>query len=177
MTTSSDKLREMIDNADDASENINGSVDQIQSQIDELQDEDDAIVDGVLNPVSTELQSYLTNTKLPIFQTSDPGSTLVIGSQYNVIGYTNQLTDWKILDSTSNVVYEYNGTGWDGDTTIIDLLDEWDFGNDYLTRPLTSGATYGIRPYKTNLETAKAMLENNADKITDSKTVFERFAT
>ena len=177
MSDASDKLRDMIDTADEQVNNINGSVDQVQVQIDDLQTEDDAIVDGMLDPVADELQTYLNDVKLPEFQLIDPWATLQIGPQYNVIGYTNQLIDWRILDSSANIMYEYSGVGWDGDTTIIDLLDEWDFGNDYLTRPMTSGATYGIRPYKASLNSAKSILQSNADKITDSKDAFERFAT
>lgn len=177
MSDASDKLKNMIDVADEQVTNINGNVEQIQAQIDELQEEDDAIVDGMLNPVADELQTYLNDVKLPDFQAIDSGATLDIGSQYNVIGYNNQLTDWKILDSTAGVMYEYNGIGWDGDMTIIGLIDEWDFGNDYLTRPLTSGASYGVRPYKTNLNNAKGILQSNADKITESKDAFNRFAS
>lgn len=174
MSDASDKLRDMIDTADEQVDNINGSVDQVQVQIDELQEEDDAIVDGMLNPVASDLQTYLNDVKLPNYE---PGSSVVIGPQYNVIGYTNQLTDWWIIDSTGNTVYQYAGIGWDSDPEIIAFLDEWDFGNDYLTRPMTSGATYGIRPYKANLNSAKSILQSNADKIEDSKDAFERFAS
>jgi len=168
-----DKLKEMIDDAPEQVANIGSSVDQIQEQIDELQEQDDAIVDGMLNPVADELHQYLVDTKLPTFPV---GSYVSLGPNYNSIGYTNQLTDWRIYDTSAVVLYEYNGTGWDTDSTIIDLLDEWDFGNDYLTRPLTSGASYGIRPYRSNLENAKSILEENSDKIDESQTMFERFS-
>ena len=64
MSIYSDKLREMINAADEQVENIGKSTDQIQEQIDELQDEDDAIVIAMLDPVASDLQDYLTNTKL-----------------------------------------------------------------------------------------------------------------
>lgn len=177
MSVASDKLREMIDVADDQVDRINTNVGQIQDQVDELQDQDDAIVDAMTDPVADELEDYLTNTKLPQFQLIDPGAYLELGPDYNKIEYGLALDDWRILDSSANVMYEYNGIGWDADAQIIGWLDEWDFGNDYLTRPLTSGAAYGIRPTKTNLNVAKGILEENADKITDSKAAFDRFAS
>ncbi len=177
MSTGSDIIRGMVDDADDQVARINGNIDQIDEQIDELQIQDDAIISEVTDVTSTELQDYLTNTKLPFFQLTDPGAIVNLGPAYNAIGYTNLLDDWRILDSSANVMYEYNGVGWDSDANIIAWMDEWDFGNDYLTRPLTTGAAYGIRPYIANLNTAKGILQENADKVEDSKTVFDRFGT
>jgi len=172
--TSADILRQMINEATDQVANLTSNITQIGSQISSLQIEDDAIVDGVLNIVSSEVQTYLSDIKLPTFPV---GSSVVIGPTYNVIGYTNQLTDWEIIDSTGDTIYQYGGIGWDGDTAIVDFLDEWDFGNDYLTRPLTSGASYGIRPYMANLNIANGILEENRDKVYDSISMFERFAS
>ncbi|MEE9571902.1 MAG: hypothetical protein V3W20_02510 [Candidatus Neomarinimicrobiota bacterium] len=174
MSASSDKLREMINNVEDQVEGIDSSITQIQAQIDDLQAQDDAIVDGILDIVAPDLETYLNDVKLPGF----PGGELIIGPTYNVIEYEAELTDWEIRDSTSlNPLYQYEGIGWDGDTDIISFVTEWDFGNDYLTRPLTTGASYGIRPYKASLESAKSLLEDNKDKIEESETVFEGFAS
>ncbi len=174
MSAASDKLREMIDNVEDQVEGIDSSISQVQAQIDELQEQDDAIVDGILDIVDPALETYLTDVKLPGF----PGGEVIIGGTYGDIGYGNELTDWEIRDSTSlNPLYQYEGVGWDGDTTIIAFVTEWNFGNDYLTRPLTTGASYGIRPYKASLESAKSLLEENKDKLEESEIAFEGFAS
>jgi len=174
MSAASDKLREMIDNVEDQANAIDSSITQIQAQIDELNEEDDAIVDGILDPVSTDLEAYLNSEKLPNF----PDGVLFIGPTYNVITYGNELTDWAILDSTTaDVLYEYQGIGWDDSTAITNFVNDWNFGNDYLTRPLTSGASYGIRPYRASLESAKSILQENKDKIEESEIVFEGFST
>lgn len=175
--SSADILRDMIDNVDDQTDHIGVNVGQIQDQIDDLQEQYDAIEDGVTDVTTNELTDYLTNTKLPEFQLIVPEAVLEFGPDYNKIEYGNALDDWRIVDASANILYEYNGIGWDSDQVIIDLMDEWDFGNDYLTRPLTSGASYGLGPYISNLNTAKGILNENSSKLTDSKTVFERFAS
>lgn len=174
MSAASDKLREMVNNVEDQVEAIDSSITQIQAQIDELNEQDDAIVDGILDVVSPDLETYLEDVKRLEF----PGSIVEIGATYNVIGYGNELTDWALIDSTTlNPVYVYEGVGWDDSTAIIYFVTEWDFGNDYLTRPLTTGASYGIRPYREALEDAKDLLEENKDKIEASETAFEGFAS
>lgn len=174
MSAASDKLREMIDNVEDQVEAIDSSISQIQAQIDELQEQDDAIVDGILDIVDPDLETYLEDVKLLEF----PTGYVYIGGTYGEIGYGNELTDWEIRDSTShNPIYVYEGVGWDGDTNIIYFVDSWNFGNDYLTRPLDTGASYGIRPYKAALETGKSTLQENKDKLEESETAFEGFAS
>ncbi len=174
MSAASDKLREMIDNVEDQVESIDSSITQVQAQIDELQEQDDAIVDGILDVVAPDLETYLNDVKLPEF----PGGVVDIGPTYNVIGYGTELTDWAIIDSTTlNQIYVYEGVGWDDSTAITNFVTSWNFGNDYLTRPLTTGASYGIRPYKTALEDAKDILNANKNKLETSEDVFEGFAS
>ncbi len=174
MSAASDKLREMIDNVEDQVESVDASITQVQAQIDELDEQDDAIVDGILNIDSTSLETYLYNVKVLEF----PDGEVYIGPTYNVIGYGNELTDWAIIDTTTAAtIYEYEGTGWDDSTAITTFVTNWNFGNDYLTRPLTTGASYGIRPYKDALEDAKDILNANKDKIEQSEDVFEGFAS
>jgi hypothetical protein len=174
MSAASDKLREMIDNVEDQAEAIDSSIAQIQAQIDELDEQDDAIVDGILDVAAPDLETYLEDVKRLEF----PGSIVDIGPTYNVIGYGNELTDWALIDSTTlNPVYVFEGVGWDDSTAIINFVTNWNFGNDYLTRPLDTGASYGIRPYRTALEDARDLLEENKDKIEASETVFEGYAS
>jgi len=171
------KLTQMINESTDQVAAINSSIDQVQAQIDDLTQQSEAIENAVLNVAANDLTYYLDNTKLPQFQLIDPGASVVYGPTYNSIIYENELTDWKIVDSSNVTMYQYLGVGWDNDQIIIDLIDEWDYGNDYLTRPVTSGASYGIRPYISSLQSAKSLLLENADKVGDTKTFFERFAS
>ncbi len=173
MSAESDKLREMINSADEEIENIVGSIGSIDSQIDELQDEFDAIRNGMMTPAADDLVAYLDSTKIIEIEVLYGDCTTVIGIQYNDIN----VTDWKIIDATAIVRYEYLGAGWDGDTNIINYKDSWDFGYDYLYHPLGTTGTYGIQPMMDALNNGKSSLNGNKDTISDSKTVFEDYAT
>ncbi len=161
-----DILNAMLNAAPDQVSNLENNIQSIDAQIAELQLQADAIEDGILEVDATSLEIYLVTVKLPTFP---PGSTVVIGSNYNVIN----LTDWSI-DGTSGPIYEYLGTGWDSDATITQLITDWAFGYDYLTRTLISGATYGIYPQIAALGTAKSLLETNQAKIEASIDVLGR---
>jgi hypothetical protein len=130
-----------------------------------------------------------------------------LGAAYNV----TSINGWKIQEwSTISVpnpspppatiivpawvtVYEYLGTGWDGDTIIVQYQDDWDFGCDYLHHPLgvpadgdnspdcvlrvASGvqSSYGLYPRIASLNTAKTIVTNNQTKVDDSEDVFDRY--
>jgi hypothetical protein len=187
MTIYQDKLREMIGEVDGNVANITSNIVQIDTIIDELQEQIDAITYALTDVDSTALIDYLTDVKLPVWIGTNPTAYLVIDGTYGDIGYGNDLKGWRIEEPAALppfpipapvppdppvVLYEYDGLGWDSDPLIMAWVSDWDFGNDYLTRPLTTGASYGLIPYQNNLTTAKSMLQANSTKLTDSKTIF-----
>jgi len=155
-----DILNAMVNAAPGQVDTLDSNIATINDQADGLQEEATAIREGVMDVDSSSLIIYLVNVKIP---TSFPGSTLVLGPDYNVIN----ITDWALVDSTALPVYEYLGVGWDGDASIIEWINDWAFGYDYLTRALTSGATYGLNPQIAVLNDASSILTNNRDKIDD----------
>ena len=173
MSAESDILRDMISSADEKVANIEGSIEVVDGQIDELQDEFDAIRNGLMTPAADDLIAYLDSTKMIEIEAIYGDSTTVIGVQYDDIN----VTDWKIIDATAITRYEYLGVGWDGDTNVINYKDTWDFGYDYLYHPLGTSGTYGIQPMIDALNNGKSTLNGNKDTISDSKTVFEDYAT
>ncbi len=174
MSAESDILRGMINSADEEIENIDANIGTVDSQISDLQEEFDAIRDGMMTPAADNLLGYLDSTKiLELEIIHGPGCSVVVGADYDVIG----VTDWVILDSTAVPVYAYLGVGWDGDTNIIGFKTSWDFGYDYLYHPLGTSGTYGIQPMIDALNNGKSTLNGNKDTISDSKTVFEDYAT
>ena len=187
MSADTDKLREMIGDAESESENIADSVSQIEDIKDETTERISAIQNGVCGVSQTDLTDYLTNTKLPQFQLVQPTAVLAFGATYGTIVYsTGNISDWEIYYmtvpvfpavATKVVLYAYLGAGWDGDTQIIDWINSYSFGNDYLTRPMDTGATYGLIPYKDNLDSAISILNNNKDKVEDSVGYFEDYAS
>lgn len=168
MSTASSKLREMINNADQQAEDIDNSVDQIDTQLTELQSQHDAIREGLLDVITSDMTSYLESIKI----VEVGGSSVVYDPDFG----DSTVTTFYILDSTGNTLYEYEGIGWDGDTQIIDWVDKFDFGYDYLVHPLGITGTYGLNDRIGQLVNAKALLVLNKTKVVDSKTVFEDYA-
>jgi hypothetical protein len=173
-----DVLQEMIDAADGQVEDLEAQIAQIEGLYDDLQEERDAIEDGMLTPAANELSDYLINTKAPSLEPSPTGGDLQVnfGPTYNNLAdiYNATITDWRIVDTTTGqVYYQYNGVGWDGDSTITKLRSDWLFGWDYLTKPLTDlQGNYGIIPNQNALQTAITQLELKKDKIEASKSFF-----
>ena len=163
-----DVLNAMVNEAPGQVATLDSNIGTINDQVDSLQEKADAIREGVMDIDTTSLTLYLLNVKLP---TIPGGSTLDIGPDYDVIN----ITDWRILDSTAVPIYEYLGVGWDGDTSITEWITDWAFAYDYLTRALTSGATYGLYPQIAVLNDALNILTNNRDKIDDSIDVLSRY--
>ena len=166
-----DVLNAMVNAAPGQVDGLDNNLTNINAQISALQEQADAISTGILDVDATGLMVYLETIKLPEFQLIDPLASVYMGPNYNLIN----LTDWAILDSTANPLYEYLGVGWDDSTAIIQYITDWNFGYDYLTRELTSGATYGLLPQIATLGSAISILTNNRDKIEDSIDVFGRY--
>jgi hypothetical protein len=187
MSADTDKLREMIGDAESESENLADSISQVEDTRDETNDRISAVQNGMCGVAQTDLTDYLTNTKLPQFQLIQPTAILEFGATYGTIVYsTGNITDWEIYYMTvpvfpavavKVVLYAYEGIGWDSDAQIIAWVNDYAFGNDYLTRPLDTGATYGLIPYKDNLNSAISILNNNKDKVEDSVSYLEGYAS
>jgi hypothetical protein len=181
MTVYSDKLREMIFDAPEQSENIADNISQITDTRDEIQEQIDAVNTGMCSVAETDAKDYIENTILPAVG----GDYVSYGTYFGSIDYSNgNLTDFEIYQTqvtppgsssvSDTLLYTYSR----GDYPTLDaLVDDWDFGNDYLTRPLTSGATYGLIPYRDSLDDAIDILTENKDKVDGSVTYFETYAT
>jgi len=180
----SDVLRQMINVSDDQVADIESSIDQINELILDTQTQIDGLQDGMCGVDETSMTIYLQDVKLPEIEAlyGIPGVntpfSVDYGPDYGTINYVSGgIDDWAIVDSTGNTMYKYLGTNWDNDITAAGFITDYDFANDYLTRPLTSGASYGLKPYKSNLISAKSLLTQNKNKIAASKTVLEDYAS
>jgi hypothetical protein len=172
------ELQNMLDDAPDQVLAIGNSIGQIEDQIEDLQRQIDAVTDELCNFDATALIVYMNDVKIPELKQLYAASTatLVLGPTYNSFGYgTGNITDWVVSDATAGTIYSYQGVNWDDDTSVTQFVVDYAFGNDYLTRPLTSGATYGLIPSRNNLTVALNILQNNQDKVEASIDVFERY--
>lgn len=181
MTSPADILGNMASAADEQVENLESSISQVEEQMDQYTEEIDGVENGLCGVAESDLTDYLDNTKLAEIETTWGGSyalpfSVDYGPNYGAIDKdVGGITDFRILDATAVVVYEYLGTNWDSDTTITKLVGDFAFGNDYLTRPLTSGAVYGLYPNLQSMSDAKNILTANKNKIAASKTVFQDY--
>ncbi len=164
---SNTKLREMINNCDQQVEDIDNSINQINSQLSELNEQYDAIRQ-MLDDITSDTTSYLEDIK--IFEVN--GSSITYDSDFG----DSTVSSFHILDSTSNPIYEFEGIGWDDDTSIQTWIIQFDFSYDYLVHSLGITGTYGINDRINQLENAKDLLTLNKSKIENSKTVFEDYA-
>ncbi len=171
MSVYSDKLTEMTNNADDQIDGIDDSTSQIEVQIEEYESQRDAIQYGLMDQISfVDLSSYLVVTKVP--EKGGVGGYITFGGDYGVVN----VTDWVIYDVLNNPVYVYGGVGWDSDSTIVNFINQWDFGDDYIHHAFDTTGTYGLQANIDQLYSALNLLQANRDTIGNSKIVFASYA-
>lgn len=176
------KLKSMVDAAPDQVVAIEKSIASVGTQIDDLNAQASAITGAVTDVAETDAITYITNNILPLY----PGGYIVYGPTFGTITYgppKGNISDWSIwtditpvpppiLPPVPTLAYPYTP----GDYPDLDeLVSDYAFGNDYLTRPLTTGATYGLGPAASALTDAKNLLQENSDKVEDSIDVFTKY--
>lgn len=166
-------------------------VTSLESSLQQLDDLDSSLTEqataitGVCTAAEGRLRTYLTDTKAPSFS---PTAHATVNS--GVIGYGNTLSDWNIMDSVlqppdpmdpmappvyaDQIIYSL-GVAWDNDPSVLEYMADWAEANDMLTRPTTSGATYGVLPYQANIATASNILNENKSKYESSITTFGKY--
>ena len=183
MSQNTDRLTTLVKTAPDRVGQIEGSIAQVEGNIEALQKEQAAIQDGVCGITETDAIDILENTIL-----IDKGGDYVsYGGNFGAINWDplGNLTDWAIIKLITpplpappvpvpTPIYTYTP----GDYPDLDQwVEDFAFGNDNLTRPPITGATYGIIPRISSLSNAANILNENADKVGDSVAVFNRYAT
>jgi len=171
--------QEMLDAIDAQVTDLNNGIAQIGQFVDDLQKQLNAI-EYYMTIAANNLEAYLDGTMVfKIEQINGVDAELVIGSTYNDLNNisTATITDWKIIDSTnSQILYQYEGAGWDGDPIITGFTSDWNFGKDYLIHSLLSfDGDYGIYPNLDVLGKATTTLEGTKNKISNSKDVLEDY--
>lgn len=160
------KLAEMVDEVDDIIEGIEDNIDSIDIEIEELQSKYNSIRNEMLDVIVSDISSYLELTK----KSSINGETVVLDPAF---GETS-INDFSILDSTGVVIYSLN-INWDEDQVILDYIEKFEWGHDYLTKEIGEDGSYGIQPQIDQLTLAKTLLEADKLKLEQSKTIFGEF--
>jgi len=199
MASPSDILGYMSAEADERVDSITSSIGQVEEQIDVTLEEIDGVENGLCGVAETDMSDYLNTTKLDEIKAAYPAVPGTLGECYIVYGGTygsiawsspgpvGNITDWEYRQDNlvipplpappvpSPAYYvRYVYTPGD-DTTIDKLVTDYEFGNDYLTRPLTSGASYGLYDNLSGLQSAQSLLTADKNKIAASKTIFEDY--
>jgi len=172
-------LRDMADAVEGQVENLDNQIAQINEQIDNLEGEVSVIENTVMTKAANELLDYLDSTKvIELNQIYGSGCSTVTGPLYNDIPNINtaNLTDWRIIDATANVVYVYLGIGWDSDLIVTGYISDWDFGKDYLIHPLnTFDGNYGLYPNISALTLAVETLTATKAKLIASESILKDY--
>ena len=185
-----DDLNLMVKSMPESIENLENSLAQIDAANTSTDLQIAAITDGVCASSATELQNYLTLEKVPYLQeTVNATAYLVIDPTFGAIAYANTLSGWSIhalveqaqplppelpVAPIDEVIYSTT-VNWDSDAYITAWMADWSEGNDYITRPNTSGATYGLLPQKENLTAASNILNENKTKLESAQATFSKY--
>lgn len=175
MSQNTNKLTSMIKQAPGQVEGLLDNVNAISDEVDSLTEQRNAVQNGVCGKTKSDAIDLIENTIL----IDTTGDNVVYGPTFGLIQYTpaGNLTDWEIVKIVAFlpvVIYTYTP----GDYPDLDQwVTDFAFGADYITRPLTSGATYGFNANISTLNQGKSILQNNASKVNASMDVFSRYAT
>jgi len=170
MTTPNPVLSEMINEAPEQVAAAEKNLDQINETQSDLEDKSTAIEEGVCGAAAADATNILELTIAP-----DKGGYVWYGPNFAQISWDppGTLTDFEIRDSTTHIsIYVYNI----GDYPDLDAaVDDFTFGNDYITHPLGSDAAYGLDPLIAAYETAKTVVTAGKNKVEASVDVLERY--
>jgi len=168
------KLSQMLKAAPEQSANIANSISSVTDQITELASQAAAMEGAYTGVAEIDAIAFITTTILPLYS----GGYIVYGPLFGLIQYTpaGNISDWGIWHNVTPVpppILPPVPTLWypytPGDYPDLDkLVADYAFGNDYLTRPLNTGATYGIYPSKVAMEQAKSILTANKSTVDES---------
>ncbi len=185
-------LQELVQEAPEEAAAIDQSVEQIEEVQDELEAKNASIRECVTDKARDELRTYLEGPKLAELQLLWPEVPLMLGPLYLVVGAsygtidytTGNIVDWlyrqdnlvSIPPAPPDPEYYVRYIYAPGDDTQIDgWVDDYAFGNDYITHPVGIGAAYGLEPLVSMYEQGKATLLANKAKIEASATVFAKY--
>jgi len=176
----------MIKQAPGQVEGLLDNVNALTDEIDAIREQRDAFQGGVCGQTKRDAVDLLENTVLPDHPLGD---YVYYGPTFGIISFGDadadpdpippgNLVDWAIMREVPLLpdipVYIYVP----GDYPELDQwVEDYSFGNDYITKPLTDGATYGFNANISALSEGKSILQNNATKVNASMDVMSRYAT
>lgn len=179
MATPSEILQSIIDDADTKIVDKDSKITEFTNQIAEVTEQIDGVENGLCEVSKNELESYMTDTKIPELEALHGGDlpySFSQGENFGEIDFDNGgITDWEVLDNQGTLVYKYEDLNWDSDSFIEEKISDFAFGNEYLTKPLSGAAGYGLYQYKEFLTFSKGQNETAKSDLNQTKTVFAKY--
>ena len=179
MATPSEILQSIIDDADVKIADKDSKIATFTDQISETTEQIEAVESGLCEVSKNELESYITDTKIPELEALHGGElpySFSQGENFGEIDFDNGgITDWEVLDNSGSLVYKYGDLNWDDDTFIEEKINDFAFGNMFLTKPLSGAAGYGLRQYKEFLIFSKEQNESSKNDLNQCKTIFSKY--
>ena len=170
------KLAEMVAGYDSQITALQAQISSLQNKARDAEEQAESLdVTKELNKGSTE---QVLAAKAASLATAFGGTcTVHYGNGFG----TDNLTSWYIyyhgdnpLNPSPGIVYSYGGVGWDNNKTILCLIEEFDFINDYINVPLTEGL-YGLNAMASILDDGVTKLEDMIHKFETAKRRLESF--
>ena len=107
-------------------------------------------------------------------------ATYAAGPNETTVDLTGQ-PGWALESITSNLtkvgglVYQYNGTGWDSDTALEQIMTDFEFCYKHLYDPLNIDGTTGIHYTRNQYNDTVTILTANKTRYTDAQTIYDRY--
>jgi len=191
------KLNQMHRNIPDVVDQMEENIINLEDIQEELTEQSVAIEDALCAVAESDLTTYLNTVKLAELSLIYPPSALVgplyivYGVNYGTIDYSSgNISDWDYRQDNLvippfpappipvpayYVRYVYLGTGWDGDTQIAQWINDYAWGNDYLTKPLDLGGTYGLYENIDQINDGLGVLNANRSATAAGEDVLSRY--
>jgi len=158
---------------------------------------DDPFIDST-SISSVHYQCLLTNTSeesnfppnAPTYWIQIPFNAVTYRTKLKAGYNTTDLTSWAvqmltpvpppppppILPGTFAWIDVYSLTvNWDSNTQVTELISDWNYGYDLLTKELNTDGTYGLYPNIANVNTAISLLNTNKNKVDAGDDVYSRY--
>jgi len=176
-------IQRMVDGYDSQVSNISKQITSLQNKASDTQDQLSA-VNEVTKIATSGLTGYLDLTKKGQIAgkigTTENNIHIQFGNGYGVTNLTSWYMIWNGIGDNppvpGKIVYSYRRDGWDGDSTIICLLQEFGFLKDYMNVNINTGL-YGLDSLLNLLDGAVDKLETMISKYETAKRRFEAYLT
>ena len=118
----------------------------------------------------TGIKEYSTVASDSVYTPVDPLNPFPL-SDFTTVDISD-----SVLDSSLSEVWKFETSYTPGDTTIDELVSQWNFAHDYIVTPLgLVTGTYGTQDNIAKLTDAKNMLNTNKTKVDNTSASFGPF--